>query len=96
MSDPIDDRVVEALRVAYRDGPEFMALRQAVEDLREDRRKRLSPPPGEAFDLWADSVAREADKTAEVLSAESVRVAKSVKGLMGDVRKAFEKFAKDE
>jgi len=25
-----------------------------------------------------------------------VRVAKSVKGLMGDVRKAFEKFAKDE
>ena len=96
MPDPLEDRVDAALKAAYRDGPEFMALRQAVEDLKLDRRLRLSPPPGEAFDLWANSVAREADKTAEVISTESVRVAKSVKGLMGDVRKAFEKFAKDE
>jgi hypothetical protein len=29
MSDPIQDRVDSALKAAYRDGPEFMELRQA-------------------------------------------------------------------
>lgn len=96
MSDPLEDRVDQALKAAYRDGPEFMLLRQAVEDLKQDRRQRLRPPPGEAFDLWADSVSREAEKTAEVVSEDLTRAGKAVKGLMGDVRKAFEKFAKDE
>ena len=42
MPDPLEDRVDAALKAAYRDGPEFMALRQAVEDLKLDRRLRLS------------------------------------------------------
>jgi len=46
MSDPIEDRVDQALKAAAKaasyDGPEFMALRQAVEDLKLDRRLRLS------------------------------------------------------
>jgi type VI protein secretion system component Hcp len=40
MSDPIEDRVDQALKAAAKaasyDGPEFMALRQAVEDLKLD------------------------------------------------------------
>lgn len=99
MADPIDEieaRVDKAFAGAYRDGPEFMELRQAVEVLRVDRRRLLSMSPGAAFDVWADAMARESEKTAEVMSKEAEKAAKKVRGFMGDIRSALERFGKDE
>lgn len=99
MADPVDEieaRVDKAFAGAYRDGPEFMELRQAVEVLKEDRRKRMNPSAGAAFETWADAVARESEKTAEVMSKEAEKAAKKVRGFMGDVKSALERFGKDE
>lgn len=98
MADPIDEieeRVDKAFNKAYRDGPEFMELRQAVETLKADRRRLLNMTPGEAFNVWADAVSRDADETAKVVTEEAGKVAKHVKALAGDIKSAFERFGKD-
>lgn len=94
--DEIEERVDKAFAKAYQDGPSFMELRQAVEALKEDRRKRMNPSAGVAFENWADAVARESEKTAEVMSKEAEKAAKKVRGFMGDIRSALERFGKDE
>lgn len=87
-SDPIEQRVLDALKEAYRDGPEFMTLRQAVMDLVEDRRK-LRRPTAEVMDELIDAWAEEMSKGAQ-------KAGKRWKAFAGDLRDAFGKLTKED
>lgn len=87
-TDSIEQSVLDALKEAYRDGPEFMALRQAVMEMVEDRRKLRRPTAemlDEMIDQWAENMSKGAQKAG-----------KRWKSFAGDLRQAFDKLTQDD
>lgn len=88
--DELEQRVDDALRAAYRDGPEWMAVRSAVEALKADRRKCIAETPAETFERFTASIGRETEEIAGRIDAEVDRFAAATKGFIGDMRTALE------
>lgn len=93
-ADELEKRVDAAVRAAYRDGPEWMEVRAAVEALKIDRRKCISETPAETFERFAASVGRETEQFVTQLDAEVDRFAASAKTLVGEVKSALDRFIK--
>jgi len=88
--DALEQRVDAAIKAAYRDGPEWMEVRSAVELLKVDRRHRMAP----TIDQFADALGREAERAAEALEQEAARIGEATKGFVGDMKSALERFRK--
>ena len=88
--DELEKQVDAAVKAAYRDGPEWLEVRRAVELLKADRRQRMAP----SIDQFADALGREAERAATALEQEAARIGEATKGFVGDMKSALERFRK--
>lgn len=92
VSDAVEQRVDAALKAAYRDGPEWMEVRAAIEALKADRRACLQASPSVLLDQLAESVGREAGRAAEAIGKETEKAAGRAKTLATEVQGALNRF----
>jgi hypothetical protein len=91
--DELEQRVDVALKAAYRDGPEWMEVRAAVEALKIDRRARMQTTPAAVLDQVAETVGREAERAAEAIGKGTERVVGHAKTFASELQGALKRFA---
>lgn len=94
--DELEQAVDTALKAAYRDGPDWMALRKAVEAIKTDRRRLLSESPTVLFERLQAAMERRAENAATVIDDELTRIAQATEGFLGDVRSALGRFRRKQ
>jgi hypothetical protein len=85
--DELEQRVDTAIKAAYRDSPEWMEVRAAVEALKSDRRARIHTVLDQLSELG-----REAEHVAESIGKETERIAGRAKNLATEVQGALHRF----
>jgi hypothetical protein len=91
--DELEQRVDAAIKAAYRDGPEWMEVRAAVEALKTDRRGHMQTSPTAVLDQLAESVEREAGRAAESIGRGTERVLGHANAFVTEMRGALKRFA---
>lgn len=90
--DELEQAVDSALKAAYRDGPEWMAVRKAVEAIKTDRRRLLSESPTVLMERLKVAMERSAENAATVIDDELTRFGQATEAFLWDLRKGLDRF----